>query len=160
MNRRDQWVAAILRHGAAGMTGEVRALLLYVAFHPRTKATAVWSIPRSELAATFDVHPRRITERIQRAHHLGLLDTVVKGRPGTTAVYQGTIPAPNMVRSTAPRDGALNCTIDTAEHGALQQPPTVEANEVSRGRKQVVVTPTPWEGSRTYVTGGFGEPPF
>jgi hypothetical protein len=51
------------------------------------------SVPRSTLAAEFGVAPARITEWVRMAKELGFLDTVRRGRPGVTAVYQGLIPA-------------------------------------------------------------------
>lgn len=74
------------------MNGEVRALLLYLADSAFMTSDAVVSIPQKDLTEVFDVPKSRISERIKRAHELGLLVTVEKGIPGRTATYQGTIP--------------------------------------------------------------------
>jgi hypothetical protein len=131
MNRPDRlqsWRKAILAHRSSGMHGEVRALLYYAACHPNTKATAVWSIPRSELAETFNVHPSYITKWIQRAKAEGLLDTVRQGRPGVTAVYQGRIPDGSHGALDVTNSGASGVTIFSGLDGVPQRSTTVKAS--------------------------------
>lgn len=130
MNRLTLWKRAILAHRTPGMHGEVRALLLYAVHHPTTKASAVWSIPRQQLAETFNVHPSYITKWIQRAKAEGLIDTVRSGRPGVTAVYQGLVPPAtpvNWSREKAAQLGAFNVTKLEPLLGALDGSTTVEA---------------------------------
>lgn len=79
-----------------GMTNGCRVLLLRLC--DSMNANGVVSVPRSQLADEFGVAPARITENITLAKRLGFLDTVRRGRPGVTAVYQGLIPPPDMVR--------------------------------------------------------------
>lgn len=55
------------------------------------------SVSRSSLATTLDVSSTVITKRIKKAHEAGLLDTIVVGRPGITAVYQGLFPGNHVV---------------------------------------------------------------
>lgn len=61
-------------------------------------AKCVVSVPRQKLAEMLGVHPSRVSERMADAKKLGLLDTVRRGRPSVTAVYQGLMPKPSMVR--------------------------------------------------------------
>lgn len=72
-------------------------------------AKGIVSIPRSKLAEEFGCPPARITEWINKAKAANFLDTVKRGRPGTTAVYQGLVvvrPAvPSEVREGVPLDG-------------------------------------------------------
>jgi hypothetical protein len=90
-NRRSRWETLVMRYRAAGMTGELRALLIVLARH--MDANGYVSVPQSRIAEMFGVPRTRIIERIKRAKDLGLLDTVQSGRPGVTAVYQATLPA-------------------------------------------------------------------
>lgn len=121
----------VLRFHGAGMTGETRVLLMVMA--ERMDRHRNVSIPRAEMAKMLAVDPRRITERVQIAHELGLLDTVVHGRPGITAVYQGLFPTGVRQRSKTKKDGApvrtkshgaVERTMSEAEHGAHVRPAT------------------------------------
>lgn len=75
-----------------GIQGETRALLLYLA--TRMGIDRKFSVPQGELAQRFEVSVRRIRARVEQAHDAGLLVTVLSGKPGRTAVYQGTFPGP------------------------------------------------------------------
>ena len=125
----------VLRFHGAGMTGETRVLLIVLADRMDQRRNA--SVPRAELAKMFDVDPRRITERVQIAHELGLLDTVVRGRPGITAVYQGLFPTGVNQRVKTKKDGAhvrtkphgaVERTMSEAEHGAHVRPASSKRN--------------------------------
>lgn len=101
------WRAVVYRH--AGINNSVRVLLLYLADNMRADRTV--SIPQSRIAEALGVSTRRVKERIAAARSAGLLDTVRKGRPGTTAMYQGLLPKPSL--------GADVRTNQTAQHGAV-----------------------------------------
>lgn len=97
---RADWRASMLRHRAPGMTGDIRCLMLWLAdeLNPETgrrymKANGTVSIPQETIAGAFGVPKSRISERIKKAHELELLVTIKRGVRGTTAVYQGCIPA-------------------------------------------------------------------
>jgi hypothetical protein len=94
-DRRPRFRAAVYAP-REGMTNGCRVLLLRLA--DDMNVNGVVSIPRSKLATEFGVAPARITENITLAKSLGFLGIVRRGRPGVTAVYQGQIPAPDMVR--------------------------------------------------------------
>lgn len=138
MNRREQWAQAVAACRLPGMTGEVRALLLYLAYQHADHRGFI-SVPRATLADVFGVVPARISERIERAKQLGLLDTVRRGRPGVTAVYQGMLPptwlgpSPRTMRGPAGRTteteqstlkhGPAGRTKQTPQHGPSQPVP-------------------------------------
>jgi hypothetical protein len=92
-----RYSARVMRFRAAvygpreGLTNGCRLLLLRLsdAMDGHCKV----SVPRSALSRELGVAPARITEWVHMAKDLGLLDTVRRGRPGVTAVYQGLIPA-------------------------------------------------------------------
>lgn len=73
-----------------GLTAGCRVLLLRLS--DDMDAHAKVSIPRSQLAQELGVAPARISEWVAQGKALGFLDVVKRGRPGTTAVYQGTRP--------------------------------------------------------------------
>lgn len=98
----EQWKTAIIRYRKTQRFGEVRSLLLYIAHDPRVKPNLQWSIPRSELAATFGVTEHQIRGWLKMARTAGLLACVVQGRPGVTSVYQGLVPAQDMGSLTTP----------------------------------------------------------
>lgn len=134
LNRRARWRAAVLRHRAPGMTGEVRALLLWAADHPYCSDGAVWSIPRTEIAEAFGVPESRITERISRAKELGLLCTVKRGVRGTTAVYEGVVPSSIETAGGRWRGSKPNPKQGTSDRSAV---------EGTSGRTQTVVDSEP-----------------
>lgn len=89
-----------------GLTLGCRLLLLRLS--DDMDAKGIVSVPRSRLADDLDTAPPRITEWIGQARQLGFLDTVRRGRPHVTAVYQATFPEPVGTRgrtSTEIRDG-------------------------------------------------------
>lgn len=142
LNRRARWRAAVIRHRAPGMTGEVRALLLWVADHPYCDDGAVWSIPRSEIAEEFGVPEARINERIKRAKDLGLLCTVKRGVRGSTAVYEGTIPP--AVESSGWRGSKANPKGTSGRTESLTEGTSDRtAIEGTSGRSQTVVDSEP-----------------
>lgn len=99
---REQWKTAIIRYRKTQRFGEVRALLLYIAHHPNTGPDLQWSIPRSELAATFNVTEYQIRGWLKMARTAGLLACLVQGRPGVISVYRGVVPASHMGSLTTP----------------------------------------------------------
>lgn len=115
------WRAVVYRH--AGINNSVRVLLLYLADNMRADRTV--SIPQSQIAADLGVNVRRVKERIAAARSAGLLDTVRKGRPGTTAMYQGLFPSVSLgtpgVPKEEPQHGADVRTNQTAQHGAVDR---------------------------------------
>ena len=107
----------------AGLTAGCRVLLLRLS--DDMDAKCIVSIPRSQLADEFSVAPARISEWIAQGKSHGFLDVVKRGRPGTTAVYQGIRPnrevresvpmgddlgvretVPVLVREDVPQNGA------------------------------------------------------
>lgn len=87
------WRRAVIAHRGRGLTGEARALLLWIAAE-HMRADCTLSVPRARLAAELGVHPSRITEWLAIAHEVGLLDTVQSGKPGRTATYAAMFPGP------------------------------------------------------------------
>lgn len=120
------WRALVFRHRADGLGNGVRVLLLYLADHMKADRTV--SVPRSQIARDLGVSPRQVTERMQAAHEAGLLDTVRRGRPGTTAMYQGLFPSVSLgtpgVPKEEPQHGAGNLTISTPLLGTPGDPAT------------------------------------
>lgn len=78
-----RWRREVFRSPAIG--DGTRVLLLHMADH--MDARGYVSIPRAQLAAAIARNERRVAERLQEAVAARLLDTVQRGRPGTTAVY-------------------------------------------------------------------------
>lgn len=70
--------------------GELRAFLVYLSTRMNERRHV--SVPQTELAGIFGVSPRTIRDRVADAHRVGFLDTVVRGKPHTTAVYQAVVP--------------------------------------------------------------------
>jgi len=99
-DRRTRWRRLVLRHRAPRLTGSVRVLLLVMADHMDERGYV--SVPRSRLAETLAVAPARVSERIGVATSVGLLAVVRRARPGVTAVYQATLPAPVEVHPSVP----------------------------------------------------------
>jgi hypothetical protein len=83
------------------LTNGCRVLLLRLS--DDMDARGYVSVPRSELAADLDVATARITEWIAMAERFRLLDRVVRGRPGVTAVYACKLP--DEVRPGVPSKG-------------------------------------------------------
>jgi hypothetical protein len=92
---RDPWYRAIVKHPT--LTNGTK-LLLVVLVDDMTVYGQV-SVPRSKLAKKLGVHEARITERIREAVDARVLDVIVRGKPGTTAVYQALIPDGAPVRT-------------------------------------------------------------
>lgn len=88
-DRRPKWKRAVYT-GCDGMTSRCQVVLLRML--DGMNANGNVSVPRSKLAADLGVAPARISEAIKLAKSLGFLDTVRRGRPGVTAVYQATLP--------------------------------------------------------------------
>ena len=92
-NERQSYSARVMRFRKAvyaandDMTNGCRVMLLRLS--DEMDAKCIVSVPRSRLAADLGVAPARITEWVSKAKALGFLDTVRRGRPGVTAVYQG-----------------------------------------------------------------------
>lgn len=75
-----------------GITDATRVLLLVMVEFMREDLTV--SVPRKDLARWLNRSERRIQERVKNAHDAGLLDTVVRGQKGVTAVYGALFPKP------------------------------------------------------------------
>ncbi len=99
-------------------------------------AKGIVSIPRSKLAEEFDCPPVRITEWINQAKAAGFIDTVRRGRPGVTAVYQGLY-VNNLVREGVPLLGTPQPTNNLVREGV----PQIEVQRYARAVPQVVQTP-------------------
>jgi len=89
-DRRARWKQAVYAP-RAGLSDGTRVLLLYL--HDHMDARGIVSRPRSKVCADLGLHSARVTERLRQARDLGFLDTVRRGRPHVTAVYQAVIPA-------------------------------------------------------------------
>lgn len=72
------------------VTSTVRLGLIYLSDHMKGDRTV--SRPRHLMAADLGVSERSVDNIISAAHVAELLDTVVKGHKGVTAVYQGVFP--------------------------------------------------------------------
>lgn len=90
---RERWVSVVIR---ARIDGETRALLLYLALRMGERGT-VHGVTREDLAVEFNVAPRRVAERFQRAQTAGLLTRAGGGWNGHPAIWQATFPAPGQV---------------------------------------------------------------
>lgn len=157
-DRRPRWRAAVFEP-RPGMTDACRVLLLYLHDHMDNKG--IVSIPRRKLAESLGIAERRITERMNLAKALGFFDTVRRGRPGVTAVYQATIPNHivreahhvddhSMVRETAPcmvREAHLN----TGSHGARGGTPSSGTEAESSERTAVALSHNEAATTKTVV---------
>lgn len=72
--------------------------LIYLSHHMRADRTV--SRPRRLIADALGISERTVDRIVVDAHEAGLLSTVVRGRKGVTAVYQGIFPDP--VQSDTP----------------------------------------------------------
>jgi hypothetical protein len=86
-DRRPDFKRAVF---AGRMPDSVKVLLLRLLEDMNHKL--IVSVPRSKLAKDLGVPLPRISERAKVARDLGYLSQVRRGRPGVTAVYQGTTP--------------------------------------------------------------------
>lgn len=73
------------------LSAATKVLCLYLADHMHATTRKV-SVPRPQIAQDLGVHHARVAERLDAAIKAGYLDRVVRGRTGTTAVYQGLFP--------------------------------------------------------------------
>jgi hypothetical protein len=112
---RDRWRSEVLR--ATRITDSVRVVLLILA-DSMTDAGYV-SVPRSELAATLNRSPRRVTERLELAREAGYLAVVRPAMPGRTAEYVATLPEASQ---GAPVRTSTNGHKSGLERGGLQPP--------------------------------------
>lgn len=103
-----RWIAEVLR--SPHITDSVRVLLIVMAEY--MTAAGYVTVPRAELADRIGRNPRRVTERIESAKGAGFLQVVRSGRPGLTAGYNATVPAPS--------HGADGCTNEGC--GRVHQP--------------------------------------
>lgn len=88
-DRITRWRKEILKP-RKDMTDSTRVLLFKLGEH--MTARGIVSIPRSKLAEDLGIAPARVSERIAVAKMVGFLDTVRRGQPGVTAVYQAIFP--------------------------------------------------------------------
>lgn len=84
---RAQWRDRVIQSKRIDNATRVLLLVMYDDMNERGYV----SVPRSRLAERLQVHPSRITERIKRAKEARLLDSIVVGRPGMTAVYAAVL---------------------------------------------------------------------
>jgi hypothetical protein len=104
------------------VSDSVRVLLLLLADDMAENGRV--SLPRSELARRLGRTPRRVTERLQMACDVGLLDRVQTGKPGATAVYAAVLPTSDGAPVRTPAKGADSGTspgahvrtLDTSAH--------------------------------------------
>ncbi len=115
-DRRTRWRKAVYAP-RDGMTHGCRVLLLRLA--DDMNHNGIVSIPRSRLAEEFGCDPSRVTEWVSLAKRLGFLDTVRRGRPHVTAVYQATIP-PSEVRNQYLKDEGLEVRNPHLKDGGLE----------------------------------------
>lgn len=106
-NIKDAWRAQVI-HRSSGLTNQTIVLMLEL--HQRMRHDGTVSVPRIQLADALGVDPSRIRERLREAVDKQHLDRVVRGRPGTTAVYRavlkkGAARRPSEERSAAPQEG-------------------------------------------------------
>jgi hypothetical protein len=73
------------------LDGETRAHLLWMGGH-MTDAGRFSGYTRDDIADVFDVIPRRVAERFERARRAGLLDRVGGGYKGKPAIWTAVIP--------------------------------------------------------------------
>lgn len=83
MTFRDTWRAKVLRDRR--INNATRCILIVLCDHMDGDGQV--SVPRSRLAQILGLQPTRITEGLAAAHAAGLLATLIKGKPGTTARY-------------------------------------------------------------------------
>ncbi len=125
---RDRWLQQVWT--TTLVPDSVRIVLLLMGQH--MTADGYVSTPRAQLADELKRSPRRITERIQLARDAGLLDVVVVGRPGMTAVYAAKIRADGWCARPHLSHGAESSTpggapVRTSQprlHGAPGGPPS------------------------------------
>lgn len=134
------WRAAVYKH--RGISNGTRVLLLILADHMRLDGSV--SRSRTQLADDLGVSARRITERVSEAHGAALLDTIVAGKPGTTAVYKMLFPAHGadvrIMTKTAPSHGADVRTKLARLHGADVGPPTTYVGDTSSSSSPTATT--------------------
>lgn len=87
---------------SAPVTAKVKVYLLYLADHMRADRTV--SIPRRHVAVALGASERRVDDWNTAARQVGLLDVVVRGQKGVTAVYVALFPEP----FSATKPSALN----------------------------------------------------
>ncbi len=102
------------------LTNGCRLLLLRIS--DDMSETCIVSVPRSVLADHLGVAPARITEWIRTATVFGLLDSVRRGRPGVTAVYQGLVPSAG-VRRGVPSERYARADQAEVHHGVPTETP-------------------------------------
>jgi hypothetical protein len=98
---RDKWRAAVLVN--PDIDGETRAMLFVLADR-MTDAGRV-SVTRKYLADIFNVHERRISDRVRRAVDAGLLSRVGGGYRGRAQIFDAVIPARKGADFQHPLDG-------------------------------------------------------
>lgn len=110
---------------ASSVSYGCRLLLLRLA--DQMSARAIVSVPRAQLAEALDCDPSRITGWVNEAKKAGLLDTVRRGRPGVTAVYQGLVWCGN--RTTSHGAVSLTRSVRKPHHLEVRKPPSQEVVE-------------------------------
>ena len=121
----DEWRRTVYRH--PGLKDGTRVYLLWLADHMRTDRTV--SVPRATAARALGKSERRIDDRNADARRAGLLDTVVHGQKGVTAVYAGLFPEPFSASKSSVLNSARNVALkpgsarQTGVAPVVSQPP-------------------------------------
>ena len=108
------WKAHVYSYHGPGLGNGVRVLLLLLADYMDQRRHV--TVPRSRLAAQLGITEDQVKRRVAAAKKAGLLDNVVKGHNGVTAVYRGLF-ASGPTGSSGTRKGAPSS-------GGREQTPT------------------------------------
>lgn len=87
----SQWLKAVRR---APVTNSVKFFCSYLYEH--MDGSRMVSRPRAAMAHDLGRDERTIDRYVTATRRAGLIDTVVRGQKGVTAVYQGTFPPPEL----------------------------------------------------------------
>lgn len=87
---RERWRAEVMR--SPHITDSTRVLLLVL--HDDMREDGYVSVPREQLAARLDRTERKVSQRLADAVEARLLDRVVRGQKGRTAVYRALLRVP------------------------------------------------------------------
>ena len=98
-----EWKAHVYRYHGPYVGNGVRVLLLLLADHMDQRRHV--SVPRPRLAGMLGISEMEVKKRVAAAKKAGLLDNVVKGHNGVTAVYQGLF-ANGLTGRSGTRQGA------------------------------------------------------
>lgn len=97
-DRRPRWRRAV--YASSTLTSGQKVVLLFMG--ENMSAKGIVSTPRLVVAESLRVDPARVTEAVAAARRNGYLDTVSRGKPGFTAVYQALLPTAEKGAESAP----------------------------------------------------------